>query len=95
MTMHTPGPWDAFATAQHEIRITTGGPAGHLICTLPIRRNPGRVLINLANGRLIAAAPDMLAALEKAVAGYRVYTHADQAVLDQMRAAIAKARGEG
>lgn len=90
MSAHTPGPWEAHAFHQND--TVTGaeyvqvahvfGPTGGL----PLKAEAERH----ANAALIAAAPDLLEALE---AISRAGTLNDQSVIDQMRDAIAKAKG--
>ena len=81
-TQHTPGPW----------RI---GDAGFTVFGPP---KPGALpetiapVKNRANARLIAAAPELLAALE-AVADYWAGGDVPEALDTQMRAAIIKATG--
>jgi hypothetical protein len=85
MSKHTPGPWEArdFSGDQYVIWGPEFGGGRHALiatCTGP----------NLeANARLIAAAPEMLAALKRAYGflekGSRAY--------EQVRAAISKAEG--
>ena len=53
MTQHTPGPWFA-----HNMGL---GPNGEGPFTYPLGTDPDKAA---ANARLIAAAPDMLAALQ-------------------------------
>jgi hypothetical protein len=57
MTQHTPGPWFA-----HNIGL---GPNGEGPFTYPLGNDPDKAA---ANARLIAAAPDMLAALQDIMA---------------------------
>ena len=85
---HTPGPW---AVSGREINgpIDTGVivariPEWGILADAP---DPGR-----ANARLIAAAPDLLAALE-AVAEFWAGGDVPAELDAQMRAALAKARG--
>ena len=96
-TQYTPGPWKLSAGIVHA--------GGHAIASLPIG-SAGTLngLTNTdevaANARLIAAAPDLLAALEHvavvASPGHRTF---DQIISDMYylashaRAAIAKAKG--
>lgn len=72
---HTPGPWETdYALGGYEgndldepvIRIRPGldKPA---IAEVYIDTRPGYLAIDEANARLIAAAPDLLAALQRAV----------------------------
>lgn len=77
MTQHTPGPWFA-----HNIGL---GPNGEGPFTYPLGNDPDKAA---ANARLIAAAPDMLAALMLAE-----QNATDRTALTAIRAAIAKAKG--
>ena len=65
MTKHTPGPW----ALDDESIYAPDGEGWKQVAEIPNwRTNPGEVLTpeDNANARLIAAAPKMLAALEKA-----------------------------
>ena len=79
---HTPSPWSVGGVSGQEIY---GG---------------GRLIANAwtdANAALIAAAPDLLAALEQslmALIGYQHQNEITKAAQNSARAAIAKARGE-
>jgi hypothetical protein len=84
MTQHTPGPWFA-----HNIGL---GPNGEGPFTYPLGTDPDKAA---ANARLIAAAPDMLAALQ-AIAATSTEEDAETALGSiQMicRDIIAKAKG--
>jgi hypothetical protein len=86
MSEHIPGPWELFASQNGAFDITALNGAV-VIChreDWTHRANESR-----ANARLIAAAPDMLAALK------RVLAVADRKTeeFDAARAAIAKATG--
>lgn len=93
MSNHTPGPW----------RFTRDHTPGQYGINERIRDRHNSVICNLhinaeANARLIAAAPDLLAALQGlawAVSGieYVETEYAEQVA--QARAAIAEAQGEG
>ena len=99
ITGHTPGPWQLHELSAAESEILA--PFG--IET----RAPIAILVHLdeeevANARLIAAAPDLLAAL-KAVYGCSIYPPCEKCGSGQaidgetiklVRAAIARARGE-
>lgn len=81
---HTPGPWFA-----HNIGL---GPNGEGPFTYPLGTDPDKAA---ANARLIAAAPDMLAALE-AIAGESTGYDTEQMIANIQglcRDAIAKAKG--
>ena len=101
-TQHTPGPWSYFE------QNTWGGalPRVRYGCV----RSPGPdsfVIVNgcapggieeeqRANARLIAAAPDLLAACENFVESYESsQSWPTQAQVDAARAALAQATGEG
>lgn len=98
MTEHTPGPWEAYKTSPTDSHGwgVAAGSRGCITCSVA----------HEADARLIAAAPDLLAALE---AWGQAVTSADGRLLtffpgivenavaeahDAARAAIAKARGE-
>lgn len=104
-TQHTPGPWhwigDSLTHRQFDIHAPRQSPQQH-ICTVNnlsieklYTRDAG---VALANARLIAAAPDLLAALQALVGeadlGEVDLDDADRALLDNARAAIAKATGQ-
>ena len=103
-TQHTPGPWTYESDHTHRqfnIRmlghlIGTRDEAKH-ICT--VNNLPTHVLANRdpntaeANARLIAAAPDLLAALEMAVRNANADLY-QQCWYAGACAAIAKAKGE-
>ena len=82
----TPGPWRAETTNQLAYYAVHHWVDGESMC-LPHSE---------ANARLIVAAPEMLDALEKAIAPYhgREMTGATAAWVMPARAAIAKAKGE-
>lgn len=89
-TKHTPGPWN-YSPAVAAIF----GPPGNApqICNIPaFSGEEGH-----ANARLIAAAPELLAALKLFVAQYQGDGHDDRELRPEMaaaRAAIAKATGQ-
>jgi hypothetical protein len=92
--MHTPGPWEVrwgcnvFATrldTGHEGVVASCG--GHSSNTVDCRPE------NTANARLIAAAPDLLAVLERYVEADSGPELEDSLHVDAV-AAIAKARGQ-
>lgn len=87
MPQHTPGPWEVV-----EYEAEEGDFWKEIEPDVACVRK-GREAI--ANARLIAAAPDLLAAL-KALAKevFGCYGNAHQAQMDMARAAIAKAEGK-
>lgn len=83
----TPGPWETLSFSQHELQTDFAmvkiGKRVHMV---------GYSDEDKANARLIAAAPDLLAALE-ALLDYE--NGIQKSIAEQMaRAAIAKAGGE-
>ena len=95
---HTPGPWLAreWYDRDHEGECQAQGwdlclPDGF---RLPLCSNTSGDLSEAeANARLLAAAPDLLAALERLLASGDVRDAGDAGALKQARAAIAKAVG--
>ena len=100
--MHTPGPWEFRSNDLGEeelVRVPYGYPVAHAVwiggsgCELRVGKE--------ADKRLIAAAPDLLAACETAIrqirAAFAIIHPGDKALVDgsveQLRTAIAKARG--
>jgi hypothetical protein len=118
-TKHTPGPWYVFHSA-HRGRFDDDGPGAFSIGDAPIARSanilcsryewPERAEEMKANARLIAAAPELLEALQwyesKAKQMVRAAIHQDIKLMlelmkeiaveygAQARAAIAKATGK-
>jgi len=94
MSSHTPGPWtldncpDAYGNA--TIRPDDGTEGGD------ISVQPIATVYTDANAHLIAAAPEMLEALQEALADAETLNepYRNEAVCERMRAVIAKARGE-
>lgn len=94
MNAHTPGPW--FVRGQQK-GMEAYCPTRHIYSAA--EGNTGciaGVTGSMANARLIAAAPELLAALERLESGIRLWI--SRGVSDEdmalARAAIAKARGE-
>ena len=91
-TQHTPGPW----------RVTTAkvmAENGRAICLIENRKLHEGFQESSANARIIAAAPDLLDALQRFVTACDAYlpepTHqAFCGLFASARAAIAKATGE-
>ena len=108
MSKHTPGPWrvdgeDISAPDVPCINICAGdfGPSFYHVCDVSSQLNERTEQFELldsdwANAHLIAAAPEMLAALEEAVRWIdnTSYMMADQSMIDKINAVIAKAKGE-
>lgn len=93
MGAHTPGPWayrDAAVYAGETVIAEIVGIEGGPLDSDDDDVGP----TTIANGSLIAAALDMLEALEGLVASVRGVGPKDGKVLARADAAIAKARGE-
>lgn len=87
---HTPGPWRVSDTGIDVVCDPDARPLPVVACQHVTGKDNGEAT---ANARLIAAAPDMLAALERIHRRRRTdkpITHGD---LDQVRDAITKATG--
>lgn len=97
---HTPGPWRvgyANGANASDIRSATDDEGIAQVYGMPLHRNldevaPDRFANGLANARLIAAAPEMLEALEMVMQHGRIDDSEDR--LNTVASAIAKARGE-
>lgn len=104
---HTPGPW-SYRPYKHDDWGTVRGPDDGVICQA---RDPGAVdAVTLAkhrergtdpweaNARLIAAAPELLEALEELTGDYTggaEHALADEYVVERALAAIAIAKAQG
>lgn len=99
---HTPGPWVAYMGHRHWSIVGMGGEAIARVSAGDDDGTPPRLTdppdpqpVAQANAALIAAAPELLAALEAVdrwMAGYGTATQGD--IRERIvRAAIAKARG--
>lgn len=102
MTKHTPGPWVVHEGDEIDIRSANPADLAQAPIYYCIAENIGGHVHGEnfddyseveANARLIAAAPELLEALES-FPGFLCGTESGDAWIDQMRAAIAKARGE-
>ncbi len=102
---HTPGPWYQFGcgvTDENPKHVKPGTPL-NLIAATGDDCDPGDESQQIANARLIAAAPELLAALNDALPLLEGFEDADMheddevpivaPVLAKVRAAIAKAEG--
>lgn len=95
MSAHTSAPWVARTYSTETVRDAVGIYAGSML--LPIVPDiAGRSIEECdANIRLIAAAPDLLAALRNVIASYRANDPDSMAnAVNDAEAAIAKATGE-
>ena len=101
MKTHTPGPWlvnfeqNKFDSRHSKVQVVDGSSASLNNGGLPlVLANVNAMPFNdesepLANARLIASAPDLLAALERLA-----HPMADDEDLDHAREVIAKAKGQ-
>lgn len=109
---HTAGPWMAAASGSSVVGWPVVGPMGRSICSvswLPKKAYPDVSVVGYAafnseceaNARLIAAAPDLLAALKRQQAnisrwretGAPATPEESKSISGQIDAAIAKAEG--
>mgnify|MGYP003341995656 CR=1 FL=1 len=95
MNTHTPGPWKHYDDSEnsvhrHEI-VALGKTVARIYCT------NGAQIEDAANARLIAAAPDLLEALQE-ILEQPNYTWDKEKILQEVKriagSAIAKATGE-
>jgi hypothetical protein len=100
ITTHTPGPWTA-DTGDHEgTDVLTGHHDNCCGVMATIHNQPGEDMpgtVEVANARLIAAAPEMLAALQELDEAYRFGTsvgNVDHYTYGIIKSAIEKATGE-
>lgn len=102
---HTPGPWSVGDARKMRQQLVTGAGVaimahspkwGEAVALFNLRTNDsfGGTETTLANARLIAAAPELLAALEKYVDDDDIGARIQTVAFKQARAALAKARGE-
>jgi hypothetical protein len=91
MKQHTPGPWaildrpeNSFPDSRTLTHISNGA---HIVCTLGSTLSDGSPN-HYANARLIAAAPDLLDAVQAMV---DAFGDQDSLLIDQCKAALAKA----
>ena len=93
-TKHTPGPWEYRPEPEqpnpywHQFKVSFGS-AGIMEGASHDRHGQGA-----HNARLIAAAPDLLAALEEIIAEAEGGWLRQSLIAKRARAAIAKAKGE-
>ena len=83
---HTAGPW-RYSKAHNDIISMAPGVKSDVVAEYVLG-------VSLANARLIAAAPELLEALEELIAATQHLDQCHQATADKARAAIAKAKGE-
>ena len=94
-TKHTPGPWEVRTDGE---LFAICGPAKWIVTVdvdeegnIALQDGTSEYEVNQANARLIAAAPELLAACEAVLCDGDCY---NDAIMEEVRAAIAKAKGE-
>lgn len=90
MNKHTPGPWTFY---QPRVTPSQNSLSAAFVLgpkRVPMDRSEG---FTLADAQLIAAAPDLLEALEEIMGSYDPYEPVCKENADLARAAIAKAKG--
>ena len=100
-TAHTPGPWVACDPELWRddpvVVYTDPGDDGNTVEVCEVYSDPASLAERDANIRLIAAAPDLLAACEDLLRrfGFTDWQSVhDAAVIESARAAVAKAKGD-
>lgn len=89
MSTHTPGPW---RLVQHPVNLhVVGGPNDTTVCLVRLSIVPQLNERPMADACLIAAAPDLLAALQAAVELMEQEDFGTITLVPKLRAAIAKA----
>ena len=92
---HTPGPWSFELYPDGGFDIETNPDDVGKYMVIASRNSHQKIKQEMhANARLIAAAPELLEAAEKALHYMRLHKYADQAWADDLASAISKARGE-
>ena len=89
-TKHTPAPWHVTKDADGQLAVNDHV---NFPSEFPIARIYGRLTDKEANAHLIAAAPDLLAALEEIVDCRAIPNKGPIQLWTNARAAIAKAKG--
>jgi hypothetical protein len=90
-TQYTPAPWK-IGVRQPSSDKFIYGPSGEEVADCDRLFNTPQE--NLANARLIAAAPELLEALQAAEIAIESYSGGESSDLETIRAAISKATGE-
>jgi hypothetical protein len=98
-TKHTPGPWEAVKWSCHAATTVVTGKIGPRVVICECSGHGRHTDESLANARLIAAAPELLDALERMVdvANWDEMLQSEEqhdAMIVKAEAAIRKAKGE-
>lgn len=91
----TPGPWEWW-TSNSFLRLSSKatGKDGDVIDSFKMSDGQTSLSVRVDDMHLIAAAPELLEALQKMVESYQFEASIDNPALLQARAAIAKALGK-
>ena len=92
--MHTPGPWEVAQYADDVTMIENRAPTGYGYSLTQVARILPVSESAEANARLIAAAPDLLAALQELLADKYLSDPINRDRMANARAAIARATGK-
>lgn len=91
---HTPGPWKLVPAKRPSYRFVSANEWNKFArVVVHMEDNESDSKEGVANAHLIAAAPELLEAAEKALHYMRLHKYADQAWADDLASAIKKARG--
>jgi len=94
--MHTKGPWIVNEKIKGRLYIEQGKVPYRFVCDLQLEEaGPDDIAEVRADARLIAAAPDLLAALKRMTAKYEQSGEAWGGDVDWQYAAMVIARAEG
>jgi hypothetical protein len=96
MSKHTPGPWKAKKWVGTDLYDDPDRPFVEVgnVHWSPKNWKPAAAIKQTANARLIAAAPELLEALENLLKVHEGEGGTQHNAADMARAAIAKAKGE-
>lgn len=97
MSKHTPGPWTMHPRFADGAEVRSLAQVAWCGSACEISKSGGQIIDAAearANARLIAAAPDLLAACEMALLDMRYYATVHGESITAIEAAIAKAKGQ-
>lgn len=96
---HTPGPWEVVPYGDGDSLVIHDARGDWRVCFMATPGESGDMRGIRANARLIASAPDLLAACQRAHRVIKAMTGNQQAtkgnVIGELEAAIARATGDG
>ena len=94
MSGHTPGPWTVADELVKSLVVIDGATRAPVAMVVALDRSTAPDMEGRANARLIAAAPDLLAAAERVMSTPQHWVGEVNAAYDALRAAIEKARNK-